>query len=47
MVSTLSCRESRFAIKENTDKAKKILEARYENWFYLWFLFMLANLKLA
>ena len=38
-VSKLSCGESRFAIKENTDKAKKILEARYENWFYLWFLF--------
>lgn len=35
--SKLPCGESGFAIRENTDKTKKILEVRYENWFYLWF----------
>ena len=38
--SKLPCGESGFAIRENTDKTKKILEARYENWFYIWFSYL-------
>lgn len=40
----LSWGESELTIRENVDKAKKILEARHKNWFYFMvFLVMSAN----